>query len=166
MFRRDFVRGLHSITEDRKQQRKKERQKKTQHTKNNDRQRGRGVGLHCSRVPSPLCGSLHLISHFFTCLRVLISSSLLLIDFFSRCIFSSLFCFKRVSILSSRNLSCVLRMCDTLSSDLLHADVCKICQLLLPQHLAHTCSSASHASFFQVLSWMPMLLQIDYRHGS
>ena len=67
---------------------------------------------------------LHLISLFFTCLRVLISSSSLLIDFFSRCIFTSLFCFKRVSILSSRNLSCVLRMYDTLSSDLLCSVSC------------------------------------------
>ena len=71
---------------------------------------------------------LHLISHFFTCLHVLISSSSLLIDFFSRfplfvssshCSVTSRFCFNRVSILSSHNLSCVLRMCDTLSSNLL-----------------------------------------------
>ena len=50
---------------------------------------------------------LHLISHFFTCLHVLISSSSLLIDFFSRfqsifflisyCSVTSRFCFKRVS---------------------------------------------------------------------
>ena len=67
---------------------------------------------------------LHLISLFFTCLRVLIPSSSLLVDFFSHCIFTSLFCFKRVSILSSRNLSCVLQMCDTLSSVLLCSALC------------------------------------------
>ena len=76
---------------------------------------------------------LHLISHFSTCLHVLISSSSLLIDFFSRCLLfvsssrcsvTSRFCFKRVSILSSYNLSCVLRMCDTLSSNLLCSASC------------------------------------------
>ena len=67
---------------------------------------------------------LHLISLFFTCHRVLISSSSLQLDFFSRCIFISVFCFKRVSIRSSRNLSCVLQMCDTLSSDLLCSALC------------------------------------------
>ena len=67
---------------------------------------------------------LHLISLFFTCLRVLIPSSSLLIDFFSHCNFTSLFCFKRVSIPPPRNLSCVLQMRDTLSSDLLCSALC------------------------------------------
>ena len=82
----------------------------------------RGIQGSCSSWPARVRWAA--FSHFFTCLRVLISSSLLLIDFFSRCIFTSLFCFKRVSILSSHNLSCVLRMCDSLSSDLLCSASC------------------------------------------
>ena len=83
--------------------------------------------------------------------------------------FTSVFCFKRVSIRSLHNLSCALQMCDTLSSDLLCSALCWCMQDLStssPQHLAHTCTSASHVSFFQILSWMPMLLQIDCQYGS
>ena len=126
---------------------------------------------------------LHLISLFFTCLRVLISSSSLLVDFFSRCIFTSLFCFKRVSILSSRNLSCVLQMCDTLSSDLLCADVCKICQLLLhnilhihvlQHHMLHSSKSSLGCPCFCRLTidmvhenyFMTQFLQKMFRHHS
>ena len=117
---------------------------------------------------------LHLISHFFTCLHVLSSSSSLLIDFLLRC--SSL-CHLRIpaSLLDSvssesqsyhRTTSLVCFGCVTLCHQicfvLLCVNECKICQL-------HACTSASHVSFFQVLHenyFMTQFLQKMCRHHS
>ena len=92
---------------------------------------------------------LHLITHFFTCLRVLISSSSLLIDLLSRC--SSLFQLRSAHLLlrsvSSESQSChratslvcfgCVTLCHQICFVLLCADVCKICQLLL-HNILHT----------------------------
>ena len=138
-------------------------------------------------------GHFVLISHFFACLHVLISSSSLLIDFVSR--FSSLFhlrvalslldfCFKRIPILSSSNLSCVLRMCDTLSSKLLcsaRVNVCKIRQVrlhyvlhlhVLQHHMFHSSKSSLGCPCFCRLTvnmidenyFMSHCLQKMFRH--
>ena len=83
------------------------------------------------------------MSHFFTCLHVLISSSSLLIDFFSRC--SSLFHLRIApSLLDSvssesqsyhRTTSLVcfgcVTLCHQICSILLCVNLCKICQFLL-----------------------------------
>ena len=111
---------------------------------------------------------LHLISHFFTCFRVLISSSSQLIDFFSRCIFTSLFCFKRVSILSS----CVT-LCHQICFVLLRAGVCKICQLL-QHYMIHSSKSSFGCTYFCRLTvdmihenhFMTQFLQKMFRHHS
>ena len=110
---------------------------------------------------------LHLISSlFFTCLRVLIPSSSLLVDFFSHCIIISLFCFNNTI---AQSLSCASDVCHFVIRSAL------FCFVLMYARFVNFFSTTSctdmyfsitHASFFKVLSWMPMLLQIDYRHGS
>ena len=122
-------------------------------------------------------GHFVLISHIFTCLHVLISSSSLLIDFLSRC--SSLFHLPVArSLLDSvssdsqsyhRTTSLVcfgsVTLCHQICFVLHCVNVMQDLSTSSPLRLAHTCTSASHVSFFQVLSWMPMLLQTDCQHG-
>ena len=67
---------------------------------------------------------------------------------------TSLVCFRCVTL------------CHQICFVLLCADVCKICQLLLHNILHIHVLQHHNVSFFQVLSWMPMLLQTDCRHGS
>ena len=129
---------------------------------------------------------LHLISLFFTCLRVLISSSSLLVDFFSRCIFTSLFCFKRVSSYHrATSLVCFrcVTLCHQICFVLLCADVCKICQLLLhnilhihvlQHHMLHSSKSSLGCPSFCRLTidmihenyFMTQFLQKMFRHQS
>ena len=110
---------------------------------------------------------LLLISHFSTCLYVLICSSSLLIDFFS--LFHLRIALLLLDSVSSESQSyhrttslvcfgCVT-LCHQICFVLLRVNVCKIRQLLL-HYVLHTCTSASHLSFFQVLSWMPMLFAV------
>ena len=138
---------------------------------------------------------LHLISHFFTCLHVLISSSSLLIEFFSR--FSSLFHLRIApSLLDSvssesqsyhRTTSLVCFGCVTLCHQicfvLLCVNVCKICQLLLhyvlhihvlTHHMFHSSKSSLGCPCFCRLTvnmvhenyFMSQFLQNMFRHHS
>ena len=68
-----------------------------------------------------------------------------------------------------RSLSCVLQVCDTLSSGLLCSNSRLQRQMpstSSPRRLARTCTSALHVSSVPNLVWMPMPSQIDCRQGS
>ena len=130
---------------------------------------------------SPLrSGHFVLISHFFSPLHVHVS--LLhhpLIDFFSHfLLFVSFFALLRhlLETVPSESqshhrtyLSCVLQMCDTLSSNLLW-----FCFVLMYARFINFFLNVFHKHVFQhhvfhscpVLSWMPMLWQTDRRHDS
>ena len=125
---------------------------------------------------------LHLISHFFTCVCVLISSSSLLIDFFSRFIFTSSFVFKRVSQ-SYHRVTSLVTLCHQICFVLLRTDVYKICQLLvyntlhihvLQHHMFHSSKSSLGCPCFCRLTvnmvqenyFMTQYLQKMFRHHS
>ena len=86
--------------------------------------------------------------------------------FFTSCshfFFTSVCCFKRVTIRSLHNLSCAFQICDTLSLHPLCSVLC--CSQLLLHNILHMHFSIT-CFILPILSWMPMLLQNDCQHGS
>ena len=121
---------------------------------------------------------LHLISHFFTCFHVLISSSSLLIDFLSCC---SSFFHLRVALCLHDSVSsecqshhratflmsveCVT-LCHQMSFVLLFVNVRKICQFFSPLYLAHSCTSAPYVSFSMSSLGCPCFCRLTINLGN